>query len=235
MTSPTTWAAILVAASATVLSAQSTRSAVLPRARVSLRIDSTHTAQFNATGFELRVADDAQVTLTRGVDAATPQLVAIAAARAVVPSVVVEVNDSLAAPVMVLRLAGVTIASERVTLSNVRAQLEQQRIAQQEALSALTSDYQEAERQLATAEELGKTRVNTRQELARARDRAQDLKQRLELLRQRQALVNLQLESTGPLDETIVLRFQHLEIESRDGTGRAAVDFAPKQPVGHRR
>ncbi len=228
-------AAILVAAAAPVLPAQSLRAGITPNVRVSFRIDSTRIAEFNATGFELRVADDAQVALTRAVDAATPQLVSLAASRTVVPNVVVEVNDSLATPVMTLRLAGVTIASQRVALSNARTQLEQQRIAQQEALSSLTSDFQEAERQLATAEELGKTRVNTRQELARARDRAQDLKQRLELLRQRQALVRQQLESAGPLDESIVLRFQHIEIESRDGAGHATVDFPGKQPDGHRR
>lgn len=238
MPTPLNSAAILLAATATTLSAQSTqatRAAMMPTAHVTLRIDSTHIAQFNATGFELQVADDAQVALTRGVDAATPQLVSLAALRTVVPNVVVEVTDSLAAPVMTLRLSGVTIASERVALSTARTQLEQQRIAQQEALSSLTSDYQEAERQLATAEELGKTRVNTRQELARARDRAQDLKQRLELLRQRQALVNRQLESVGALDESLVLRFQHMEIESRDGTTRAAVDFTAKTPSGHRK
>ncbi len=228
-------AALLLAVATPALFAQSPRAAILPTVRVSLRIDSTRTAQFSATGFELRVADDAQVALTRAVDAATPQLVSLAASRTVVPSVVVEVSDSLAAPVMILRLSGVTIASQRVALSNARTQLEQQRIAQQEALSSLTSDSQEAERQLATAEELGKTRVNTRQELARARDRAQDLKQRLELLRQRLALVNHQLESAGALDESIVLRFQHMEVESRDGASRAAVDFAAKQPSGHRR
>lgn len=228
-------AGLLLAATATTLSAQATRAGIMPNARVTLRVDSAHTAQFVATGFELRVADDAQVALTRAVDAATPQLVSLAASRTLVPSVVVEVTDSLSTPVMVLRLSGVTIASERVTLSTARTQLEQQRIAQQEALSSLTSDSQEAERQLATAEELGRTRVNTRQELARARDRAADLKQRLELLRQRLALVNRQLESAGPLDESLLLNFQHMEIESRDGSSRAAVDFAAKQPSNRRR
>ena len=185
-------------------------------ARVSLRLDSATTLSFVARGFELRVGHpDEQVELTKTTDSATPDLVRVAESRALLPEVVVEVFDSAAAPVMTLRLTGVTIASDRVRLSAARSTLEQQRIAQQEAASSLTSDYQEAERQLATAEELGKTRVTTRQDLARARDRASDLKQRLELLRQRQAIVMRQLQTMGSVDETLTLHFQHMDIESR--------------------
>jgi hypothetical protein len=169
-----------------------------------------------ARGFELRVPQpDAQVALTKNTDTTTPDLIRVAQSHAVLPEVVVEVFDSAAAPVMKLRLTGVVIASERVALSTSRASLEQQRIAQQEALSSLTSDYQEAKRQLDMAEELGKTRITTRQDLARARDRASDLKQRLDLLKQRQAMVARQLEAMGPVDETLTLRFQHMDIESR--------------------
>jgi hypothetical protein len=49
-------------------------------------------------------------------------------------------------PAMKLHLTGVTIASERVALFAARTSLEQQRTGQQEALSALNSDYQEAAR-----------------------------------------------------------------------------------------
>ena len=185
-------------------------------ARVALQLDSTRTVTFVARGFELHVREsESQVQLTKNTDAATPDLVRIAESHALLPEVVVEVADSAASPIMTLRLTGVTISSERVTLSTSRALLEQQRIAQQEALSSLTSDSQEAERQLAMAEELGKTRVNTRQDLARARDRASDLKERLGLLRQRQAIVTQQLRTMGPVDETLMLRFKHMDIESR--------------------
>lgn len=185
-------------------------------ARVSLRLDSAASLSFLARGFELRVGHpDEQVELTKSTDPATPDLVRVAESRAVLPEVVVEVFDSAAAPVMTLRLAGVTIASDRVRLSTARSALEQQRIAQQEAASSLTSDYQEAERQLAMAEELGKTRIATRQDLARARDRASDLKQRLDLLRQRQAIVTRQLQMMGSVDETLTLHFEHMDIESR--------------------
>lgn len=185
-------------------------------ARVTLQLDSARTVSFVARAFELRVGHpDEQVELTKNTDVATPDIVGVASSHALVPEVRVEVFDSAASPVMTLRLTGVTVASDRVVLSTARSVLEQQRIAQQEAASSLTSDYQEAERQLAMAEELGKTRIATRQDLARARDRASDLKQRLDLLRQRQAIVTRQLQAMGPVDETLTLHFQHMDIESR--------------------
>jgi len=200
---------------ALLLAATSAR-AQTATARVSLQLDSARTLLFVARGFELRVQQpDAQVELTKNTDTATPDLVRVAESHALLPEVVVEVFDSAAAPLMKLRLTGVVIASEQVALSTTRSSLEQQRIAQQEALSSLTSDYQEAERQLNMAEELGKTRITTRQDLARARDRASDLKQRLDLLKQRQAMLARQLQAMGPVDEMLTLRFQHMDIESR--------------------
>ena len=68
---------------------------------------------------------------------------------------------------------------------------------------------------------MGKTRANTRMDLARARDRASDLKQRLELLRLRLALLTRQLEAVGPMEETVVLRFQHMDVSGRDATNRS--------------
>lgn len=199
-----------------LLAAAPCANAQIATAHVSLQVDSAKTLSFSARGFELHLEEgDARVELTKNTDAATPDLVRIAKTGALLPEIIVEVFDSAAAPVMRLRLSGATIASERVTLSTTRSFLEQQRIAQQEALSSLNSDYQEAQRQLAMAEELGKTRIATRQDLARARDRASDLKQRLDLLRQRQAIVAQQLQGMGPMDETLRLHFQHMDIESR--------------------
>jgi len=125
--------------------------------------------------------------------------------------------------------------SDHLSLSATRASLEQQRISQQEALSALTADQQEAQRQLATLEELGKTRVATRMDVARARDHASDLQRRIDLLKQRQALLASQIanQTGGPLDETIVLHFARLQIESAEPGGRAAIDFA-RRPVPKR-
>lgn len=199
-----------------VLSAASVATAQTASANVTLKIDSVRTLGFSARGFDLRVQDaETRVELTRSTDSVTRELVRIAAARAVLPEVVIEVCDSTEATFMRLRLTGVTIESEHVALSTSRALLEQQRLAQQEALSSLMSDYREAERELAVAEELGKTRITTRQDLARARDRVSDLKQRRDLLRQRQGIVDRQLEKMGPVDEMLTLRVRQVDIESR--------------------
>ena len=231
-------AATLLAAAPGVAAAQMRPPAPSPSARVTFQLDSARLLHFSARGFELRVgqsgtpsaAGDAQIELTKNADPITPDLIRLAGTRSVVPGVVVEVLDSLAAPVMTVRLTGAVITSDRVTLSTARAALEQQRISQQEALSQLTTDSQEADRELATAEELGKTRTTTRQELARARDRASDLKQRLELLRLRQALLTRQLDAVGPVDEVVALRFQRMEIEGRDPATRSSVDFGTRPP-----
>jgi multidrug resistance efflux pump len=79
----------------------------------------------------------------------------------------------------------------------------------------LNADYQDAQRQLATLEELGKTRVATRQDVARARDRASDLERRIDLLKQRQALLASQIAGQGPLEESLLLRFASLEIVTK--------------------
>jgi len=147
-----------------------------------------------------------------------------------IPSAVIEIPDSLGAPAISFRLSDVTVASDHLSLSAARANLEQQRIAQQEALSALTADYQEAQRQLTTVEELSKARSATRTDLARARDQASELQRRIDLLKQRQALLLRQIDDQGPLDETIVLRFGRFEIDSREPGGRAAIDFGGRPP-----
>lgn len=211
--------------------APATKPMVFPEAHVVLQLDSAHAARFTARAFELRVAPGdagAQIELTKNAGDFTSELVRLSATGSIAPSATIDIVDTLAAPVMTIRLMGISLTSDHVSLSNARAAFEQQRISQQEALSQLTSDYQDAERDLATAEELGKTRGNTRLDLARARDRAALLKQRLDLLKQRQAITTRQLGDAGPLDETIMMRFEHMEIESRETENRAALDFVAK-------
>jgi hypothetical protein len=166
--------------------------------------------------------------LTKQAGAYTGELVRLGARGPRIPSVEIEVLDSLGATSTTVRLRDVAVISDRVTLASSRTALEQQRIAQQEALSALTADQQEAQRQLATTEELGKSRVGTRLDLARARDRVADLQRRIGLLERRQALVTAQLANQGPLEERIVLRFGWLEIEQSDASGPVAIDLSAR-------
>jgi hypothetical protein len=187
-----------------------------PVVRVSLAIDSATTARFEARGFDLRVgqaaASGSEVQLVKQAGAYTNELVRLSASGTRLPSIVIEVLDSVGAPAATVQLHDVVIVLDHLSLSLARSNLEQQRISQQEALSALTAEFQDAQRQLATLEELGKTRVATRQDLARARDRASDLERRIDLLKQRQALLASQIAGQGPLEESLLLRFATLEI-----------------------
>ena len=211
-----------------------------PVVRVTLHTDSVSTARFNAHGFDLRVVQSgvpssAEIELVKVAGPSTGDLVSMSANAARASSGLIEVLDSLGRSAVTLRLTDISVVSDHLSLSATRANLEQQRISQQEALSALTADQQEAQRQLATLEELGKTRVATRMDVARARDRASDLQRRIDLLKQRQALLAGQIASQagGPLDETIVLRFGQLQIESAEPGGRAVIDFA-RRPAPRR-
>ena len=235
---PTLYAALLPLALSTAATAQEAsppRISLSPVVRVTLQLDSASTARFNAHGFDLRVAQNAmptsaEIELVKVAGPSTGDLVRMSAAASHAPSATIEVLDSLGRPAVTLRLTDIAVVSDHLSLSAARANLEQQRISQQEALSALTADQQEAQRQLATLEELGKTRVATRMELARARDHASDLQRRIDLLKQRQTLLASQLGGHGPLDETIILHFGQLQIESAEPGGRAVIDFA-RRPV----
>lgn len=209
-----------------------------PVVRVTLQLDSASTANFEAHGFDLRVTQtgmpsSAEIQLVKRAGPNTGDLVSLSASGTHAPSALIEVLDSIGTPAVTFHLTDVSVVSDQLSLSAARASLEQQRISQQEALSALTADSQEAQRQLSTMEELGKTRVATRQDLARARDHASDLQRRIDLLKQRQALLASQLAGQGPLDETVVLHFGQLQIESRDAGGHAVIDFA-RRPAGRR-
>lgn len=209
------------------------RATALPTVRVTLQLDGQSSAQFDARTFDLRVQQPAggapaEVQLVKPAGAHTGDLLRLSATGVRAPTAVIEVLDSLGAAQTTLHLTDVSVVSDHVSLSSTRAALAQQRISQQEALSVLTADYQEAQRQLATVEELGKSRVATRLDLARARDRASDLQRRIDLLKQRQALVDGQLAEQGPLEETIVLHFTRLEIESGAPGGRATIELGAR-------
>lgn len=213
---------------------EATQSLASPIVRVTLQLDSGTTARFDARGFELRVSpagaggSGAEIQLVKPAGPHTGDLVRLTASGARAPGAQIEILDSLGVAATTVQLRDVTVASDQISLATTRVALEQQRLAQQEALSALTADRQEAQRQLATVEELGKSRVGTRLELARARDRSADLQRRIALLERRLALVTGQLANQGVLEETVVLHFGRLEIESAEPGGRATIDVGTR-------
>lgn len=205
-----------------------------PFVRVTLQLDSGSTARFDARGFELRVAPStpgspsAEIQLVKQAGAHTGDLVRLSATGTRAPAAEIEILDSLGTAATTVRLRDVAVVSDQVVLSTSRVALEQQRLAQQEALSTLTAEQQEAQRQLATVEELGKSRVGTRLDLARARDRSEDLQRRITLLERRMALVTGQLASQGMLEETVVLHFDRLEIVSAEPGGQVAIELGTR-------
>ncbi|HEV8214591.1 MAG TPA: hypothetical protein VGP95_02120 [Gemmatimonadaceae bacterium] len=230
--------ALLVLHSAAAVAQEVPKVSLSPVVRVTLQLDSASTARFDAHGFDLHVAQSglpsaAEIQLIKVAGPSTGDLVSLSANATRAPAATIEVLDSLGRPAVTLRLRDIAVVSDHLSLSAARANLEQQRISQQEALSALTADHQEAQRQLATLEELGKTRVATRLDLARARDRASDLQRRIDLLKQRQALLASLIAGQGPVDETIVLHFGQLQIESNEPGGRALIDFV-RRPIPKR-
>jgi hypothetical protein len=220
-------AASLAYASAVAAQATPTRTSS-SIVRVTLQLESDSTVHFDVDGFELKVSPsgmpgvNAEMQLVKQAGINTAILMAMAGRHLHAPSAVVEVLDSAGTAAMTFRLSDVTVVSHRLTLAGNRATLEQQSISQQEALSALNADYQEAARQLATNEELNRNHVGTRLDLARARDRVSDLQRRVDLLKQRQAQVLRQLAGSG-LEETIILHFAQVEVESKDAGGRAVL------------
>ncbi len=210
--------------------------ATMPSARVTLQIDSATVARFDARSFDLGVTQQApwpdgsaaaaEIQFVKQAGAFSGDLIRLGASGARAPSGTIEVLDSLGAATLTVHLSDVVVVSDHISLSSARVALEQQRISQQETLTQLNADSQEAQRQLATAEELGKSHVTTRQDLAHARAIASELQQRLELARQRQALLVRQLQAQGALDETVVLHFGRLEIDSPMPGGHASWDFS---------
>ena len=232
-TTSTHWGACLVALATALVATAVAGAQAAPRTasmvRVTIQTDADSTARFDADAFELKVSPagmpgvNVEMQLVKQAGVHTGSLLAMAGRRIHAPSAVVEVLDSAGAAAMTFHMTDVTVVSQRLTLSSNRVSLEQQSISQQEALSALNADYQEAARQLATNEELNRNHVGTRLELARARDKVSDLQRRVDLLKQRQAQVARQLAGSG-LEETIVLHFGQLDVESKDSGGHAVID-----------
>jgi hypothetical protein len=225
-------------------------------ARVVLQLDSTVTAQFDARGFDLGVTQlagvnglapgtsSAEITLVKQAGPYTGDLVGLSASGAHAPSATIEVLDSLGVPTLTIHLTDVAVMSDHIALSSAREALAQQSISQEETLTQLAADYQQAQRDLATAEELGKSHVTTRQDLARARSRTAELQQRVALATERQTMLVRQLRRQGELDESVVIHFARMELDTQgdgghgawDSTkGAAAAEHAPRKPPTGRR
>lgn len=204
-------------------------------AHVTVDLGNGSQAEFDARSFDLTVAHSAgssdtngalpEIHLVKRAGPFTGTLVQATASGQHFATVIVAVPDSVGGPAVTLTLSDAVLSTDRLVLTNARESLEQERISDQEAFTQLTADYQEAQRQLAVAEQLGRSRVTTPQDLLRARERAAELQQRLDLARQRQAMLQRQLAAQGALDEELTLRFARIEIDGVAPGARGAWDF----------
>lgn len=216
--------------------AQTTKSAA--PARVTLQIDSATVARFDVRSFDLGVTETAaphdgapstaEIQVVKQAGPFTGALVRLSASGARAPFGAIEVLDSLGAATMTIRLYDVSVVSDHLVSSNARATLEQQRISLQESLAQLTADSQQAQRDLATAEELGKTKVMTKQDVMRAREHAAELQQRINLARERQSILASQMAGQSSLEENLELRFARIEIQTPDAGTSMAWDFGAR-------
>lgn len=211
----------------------------LPPARVAIQLDSTTVAQFDVRSFDLGVSQNpaahdqsapssAEIQIVKQAGPFTGDLVRLSASGQRAPTGTIEVLDSAGTPTMTIRLSDVSVVSDHLTSSTARAALEQQRISLQESLAQLNADYQQAQRDLATAEELGKSKVMTKQDVLRAREHAAELQQRINLARERQTILAAQMAGQGSLEENLVLHFGRIEIQTPDAGGSMAWDFSAR-------
>lgn len=211
-------------------------------AHVTIDLGNGSQAEFDTRSFELGISrapgkDDMPVAsapslhLVKRAGPFTGTLVQTSASGQHLPTVWLTVPDTTGAPAMTITLSDVVIDTDRLVLSSARAALEQQRIAQEGALTQLNTDYQEAQRQLAIAEQLGKSRVTTPQDLSRAREHATDVQRRLQLARQSQAMLENQLAEQGPMDEELTLHFARIAIDGAEPGAHGAWDFSTIAPV----
>lgn len=219
----------------------------LPRARITLDLGAGPLIPFAVQRFDLQltnpgssrgsaspVTGSAEASFARTPGAYSAELARRSAAGERIPFVTVEVLDSAGAAVLTLRLANVLVRADRIITNDELPALEQQRMGLEEGLAQLGADYEDARRDLAAAEQLERRKFTSRDEVARARERADVLRTRL-LLRTAQArLLAQRIARAGPLEEQVTLAFPQFDIQTAQPGGSATVSLEPA-PRGSRR
>lgn len=154
----------------------------------------------------------AQARFTKDIGPLTTELAHYGATGARVPNVTVEVLDTLGVTVMRVALSDVIVSSDRIVLSPRDAGLDQQRLALSDAISQLSADLAEAQRQLNLTDVLDKRRLSSTQEVARARERVELLQARLDNQRARMAMLDRQIGAQAPVHEEVLLSFGRFDV-----------------------
>ncbi|HET6762126.1 MAG TPA: HlyD family efflux transporter periplasmic adaptor subunit [Longimicrobiaceae bacterium] len=102
------------------------------------------------------------------------------------------------------------LAAAVAELATLRSNLENQRLTQEGTVAQVTSDFNEAQRQIRTAEGLAAQNLVSPQELAKARDRASELRTRLDVERRRLQFMGSSLRSQVDAQEKQVTMLRTL-------------------------
>jgi HlyD family secretion protein len=102
------------------------------------------------------------------------------------------------------------LAAAVAELATLRSNLENQRLTQEGSVAQVTSDFNEAQRQIRTAEALAAQNLTSPQELAKARDRAGELRTRLDVERRRLQFMGSSLRSQVDAQEKQVAMLRTL-------------------------
>lgn len=109
-----------------------------------------------------------------------------------------------------------SLTAAAAELERMRTELETQRLNQESTVAMTRREYQEALRQVRTHEELGRDGLIATNELEDARDRAEELELRLEIERQRLAILTESIDGQLEVQEEQVGRLRAIAEFQRD-------------------
>jgi HlyD family secretion protein len=111
------------------------------------------------------------------------------------------------------------LTSAQAEYANLQAMLENQRLSQEAAVAGVHSEHREAQRQVQLSEEMAERGLIARNDLSRARDRAEELRTRLDIEQKRLEFINRSMQAQ--------LAAQRSQIDRL----RGMVDFQQEQRV----
>jgi hypothetical protein len=204
-----------------------TRVDSVPVARVAFDFGFGLGSSFAARGVELRVAGvpatspkaqpttAIQVRFIRIPDSLSADLTDRVASGSRISEMQAELPGRAGAPATTIRLYDVQVVSTRLTMNDDNIGLVQQRLGLEESIAQLTTELQEAQRQLEVTESLDKRKMSSSLEVAHARATTEVLTKRLAVEREHLVLIEQQIAHWTPIQEEIVLTAARMQMETR--------------------
>lgn len=156
-----------------------------------------------------------QLRFVRAPDSSSADLTDRVANGSRIATVQAELPGRAGAPVTIVRLYDARVVSTHLTMNDDNIGLVQQRLGLESSIAQLTSELQDAERQLAVTESLDKRKLSSSLEVAHVRATAEVLAKRLQVEREHLQLVEQQIVNWTPIQEEIVLSAARVEMQTR--------------------